>query len=60
MTESKKKEWEEFENFKERWILWDSIDKPLRTSGARTKYTVRTGAYYKNKFGKVKDGTDDA
>ena len=45
-------EWDRFEEFKDKWVLYDSIDKPLRTVGARTKYTLKSGSYYKNKFGK--------
>ena len=56
MKYTKEEELERFEKFKEKWILWDSIDKPLRISNVKTKYTVRNGSFYKNKF--VKDNDD--
>ena len=49
---SNKKEKERFEKFKEKWVLWDSIDKPIIKHDIRTKYTVRNGSYFKKKFGK--------
>ena len=58
MKSIKEKELERFEKFKEKWILWDSIDKPLCTVNVKTKYTVRNGSYYKNKFEKDNDVTD--
>ena len=56
MKYTKEEELERFEKFKEKWILWDSIDKPLRTSNVKTKYTVRNGSFYKRKF--IKDNDD--
>tara|TARA_B100000809_G_scaffold163583_1_gene160911 strand:- start:2851 stop:3051 length:201 start_codon:yes stop_codon:yes gene_type:complete len=53
---TKEEELERFEKFKEKWILWDSIDKPLRISNVKTKYTVRNGSFYKRKF--IKDNDD--
>ena len=58
MKSIKEKELERFEKFKEKWILCDSIDKPLCTFNVKTKYTVRNGSYYKNKFEKDNDVTD--
>ena len=55
---SSKEELERFEQFKEKCVLWDSIDKPLRTINVNTKYTVRNGSFYKKKFendGNVED-----
>ncbi len=56
MKYTKEEELERFEKFKEKWILWDSIDKPLRISNVKTKYTVRNGSFYKRKF--IKDNDD--
>ena len=56
MKYTKEEELERFEKFKEKWILWDSIDKPLRISNVKPKYTVRNGSFYKRKF--IKDNDD--
>ena len=58
MKYTKEEELERFEKFKEKWILWDSIDKPLRTSNVKTKYTVKNGSFYKKKFMKDNDDKD--
>ena len=46
-----KKEKERFEKFKEKWVLWDSIDKPILEHDIKTIYTVRNGSFWKGKFG---------
>ena len=46
-----KKEKERFEKFKEKWVLWDSIDKPILEHDIKTMYTVRNGSFWKRKFG---------
>ena len=52
MFKKNKKEKERFEKFKEKWVLWDSIDKPILEHDIKTIYTVRNGSYWKGKFGK--------